>query len=285
MEVPVGLGPLHTQFDGKGYAYTSLYVESAITKWKLPPYAAGTDPKSVVVDKIPVQFNVGHLVTAEGDTRHPQGTYLVAMNKMSKGRHLNVGPSIPESSQLIDISGGKMKMIYEAYTEPEPHFAQLVRREILKPIEFYPKEENKDPNAIWAPKDARVIRNAATHTVEGRIYAIRSYFEPGRVQVQEGDTVVLHVTNAEQQRDEIHGFGIVALNKNVVIDPGETKTLKFIARKSGVYPYYCTNFCSALHQEMQGYLEVVPAGQALAMYRNGEGQMLPAPAHDLAARH
>jgi nitrous-oxide reductase len=273
MEVPVGLGPLHTQFDGKGNAYTSLYVESAIAKWKLPPYPPGTDAKSLVLDKIPVQFNVGHLVTAHGDTRHPKGDFLVSMNKMSKGRHLNVGPSIPESSQLIDITGQKMVMTYEAYTEPEPHFAQLVHRDVLKPIEFYPKAENHHPQAIWAPAEAKVVRNAATRTVEGKVYAIRSYFEPGRVQVQEGDTVVLHITNAEQARDEIHGFGLVAFDKNIVIDPGETKTLKFVARKSGVYPYYCTNFCSALHQEMQGYLEVVPAGRPLVAYANGGGEM------------
>jgi nitrous-oxide reductase len=273
MEVPVGLGPLHTQFDGKGNAYTSLYVESAIAKWKLPPYAPGTDPKSLVLDKIPVQFNVGHLVTAHGDTKHPKGDFLVSMNKMSKGRHLNVGPSIPESSQLIDITGEKMVMTYEAYTEPEPHFAQLVHRDVLKPVEFYPKTESHDPNAIWSAAEAKVTRNAATRTVEGKVFAIRSYFEPGRIQVQEGDTVVLHITNAEQARDEIHGFGLVAFDKNIVIDPGETKTLKFIARKSGVYPYYCTNFCSALHQEMQGYLEVVPAGRPLIAYRHGNGEM------------
>ncbi len=286
MEVPVGLGPLHTQFDGKGNAYTSLYVESAIAKWKLPPYAPGADPKSMVLDKIPVQFNVGHLVTAHGDTRHPKGDWLVSMNKMSKGRHLNVGPSIPESSQLIDIdSGEKMKMVYESYTEPEPHFAQLVHRDVLKPIEFYPKAENRDPNAVWLPADAKVTRNAATRTVEGKVYAIRSYFEPGRIQVQEGDTVVLHITNAEQQRDEIHGFGLVSFDKNVVIDPGETKTLKFVARKSGVYPYYCTNFCSALHQEMQGYLEVVPRGREMALYRNGSGEMLNSTRAAATVRH
>ncbi len=286
MEVPVGLGPLHTQFDGKGNAYTSLYVESAIAKWKLPPYAPGADPKSMVLDKIPVQFNVGHLVTAHGDTRHPKGDWLVSMNKMSKGRHLNVGPSIPESSQLIDIdSGEKMKMVYESYTEPEPHFAQLVHRDVLKPIEFYPKAENRDPNAVWLPADAKVTRNAATRTVEGKVYAIRSYFEPGRIQVQEGDTVVLHITNAEQQRDEIHGFGLVSFDKNVVIDPGETKTLKFVARKSGVYPYYCTNFCSALHQEMQGYLEVVPRGREMALYRNGSGEMLTSTRAAATVRH
>jgi nitrous-oxide reductase len=292
MEVPVGLGPLHTQFDGKGYAYTSLFVESAVAKWKLPPYEAGADPKAMVVDKIPVQFNIGHLVTAHGDTRHPKGDWLVAMNKMSKGRSIKTGPSIPESSQLIDISGdGKMTMVYEAYTEPEPHFAQLVHKDVLKnTIEFYPKAESHHKHAIWEAKDAKVTRNAATRTVEGTVFAIRTYFEPGRIQVQEGDTVILHITNAEQARDEIHGFGLVAFDKNVVIDPGETKTLKFIARKSGVYPYYCTNFCSALHQEMQGYLEVVPRGRPLALYENGQGLMrVPAdarrPRHAAGAGH
>lgn len=274
VEVPVGLGPLHTQFDGKGYAYTSLFVESAVVKWKLPPYPEGVDPKSLVVDKIPVQYNIGHLVTAHGDTRSPRGDYLVAMNKMSKGRHLSTGPSQPESSQLIDIRGEKMVMLYEAYTEPEPHFAQLVHRSVFEPIEFYPKEENRNPNAVWEPKDARVVRNAAKQTVEAWVYAIRTYFEPSRIQVQEGDTVIIHVTNAEQQRDEIHGFGVAEHNVNVVVDPGETKTLKFVADRYGVYPYYCTNFCSALHQEMQGYIEVVPRGTRLSMYRNNEGPML-----------
>jgi len=269
MEVPVGLGPLHTQFDGNGFAYTSLYVESAVAKWKLPPYEANVDPKSLVVDKIPVQFNIGHLVTSHGDTKNPRGDYLIAMNKMSKGRHLNVGPSQPESSQLITIGGARMTMVYEAYTEPEPHFAQLIHRDVIKPIEFYPRAENRDRNAIWAPDGARVTRNAARRTVEGNVYAIRSYFEPGRIQVQQGDTVILHITNAEQQRDEIHGFGVVGYNKNIVIDPGETKTVRFVADRAGVFPFYCTNFCSALHQEMQGYLEVMPAGRRLTMYDAG----------------
>jgi len=273
LEVPVGLGPLHTQFDGKGYAYTSLFVESAVAKWKLPPYDNGVDPKSLIVQKIPVHFNIGHLVTAHGDTRNPRGDYLVAMNKLSKGRHLSVGPSIPESSQLIGIGDGKMTMLYEAFTEPEPHFAQLVHKDVINAIEFYPKAENHHPNAIWTPKEATVVRNAAKRTVEAKIYAIRTYFEPGRIQVQEGDTLILHITNAEQQRDEIHGFAVVGHDKNVIIDPGETKTLKFVADRYGVYPYYCTNFCSALHQEMQGYIEVVPRDRRLTMYRNNDGPM------------
>ena len=253
-EVPVGLGPLHTQFDDQGYAYTSLFVESAIAKWKLGPFT-GND-SALVVAKIPVHFSVGHLVAAHGDTRHPVGRYLISMNKLSKGRHLNVGPSQPESSELIDITGDGMTMLYEAYTEPEPHFAQLVRADLLHPIEVYPKAENTNPNAVWAASDAKITRRPGI--VEAKIYSIRSYFTPNEIEVQQGDSVILYVTNAEQERDMLHGFGIAGYNINVVMDPGETKTIAFRATKPGVYPFYCTNFCSAMHQEMQGYFLVKP---------------------------
>ena len=255
-EVPVGLGPLHTQFDNEGYAYTALFIESAVAKWKLGPFD-GHD-SSLVVAKIPVHFSVGHIVAAGGDTRHPYGKYLVSMNKLSKGRHLNVGPSQPESSQLIDITGTGMKMIYEAYSEPEPHFAQVLKADLITPIEVYPKAENKDPNAIWAAEDGKVTRRGKT--VEAKIYSIRSYFAPSEVEVQQGDSVIFHVTNGEQERDMLHGFGIAGYNINVVMDPGETKTIRLKADKPGVWPFYCTNFCSAMHQEMQGYFLVRPAG-------------------------
>lgn len=263
-EVPVGLGPLHTQFDDQGYAYTSLFIESAIVKWKLGPFD-GND-SALVVAKIPVHFSVGHLVTAHGDTRHPHGKYLVSMNKLSKGRHLNVGPSQPESSQLIDITGTGMTMLYEAYTEPEPHFAQLVKADLLKPIEVYPKAENKDPNAIWAAADGKATRKG--NRVEVKLFSIRSYFAPSAIDVQQGDSVIIHVTNGEQERDMLHGLGIAGYNINVVMDPGETKTIRFKANKPGVWPFYCTNFCSAMHQEMQGYLLVKPNAAASEVARN-----------------
>ncbi len=259
-EVPVGLGPLHTQFDDQGFAYTSLFIESAVVKWRLGPFD-GND-SALVVSKIPVHFSIGHLVAAHGDTRHPLGRYLVAMNKLSKGRHLNVGPSQPESSQLIDITGEGMTMLYEAYTEPEPHFAQLVRADLITPIEVYPKEENRDPNAIWAAGDASVTRQG--NIVRVKLYSIRSYFAPGEIEVQQGDSVVIYVTNGEQERDMLHGVGIAGYNINVVVDPGETKTIAFRATKPGVWPFYCTNFCSAMHQEMQGYLLVKPRGGGAA---------------------
>ncbi len=247
-EVNVGLGPLHTQFDDKGFAYTSLFVESAVAKWQLGTWE--------VVDKIPVSYNIGHLTAAEGDTKSPDGKYLVALNKLSHGRHLSVGPSQPESSQLIDISGEKMSLLYDAFTEPEPHYAQIIKADKLNPIEVYPKEENKHPKAIWDVKDARVERNGKN--VEVYMVAVRSSFEPWNFEVNKGDNVTIYMTNIEQTTDELHGFGLNEYNLNIVADPGETKVIEFTADKAGVFPFYCTNFCSALHQEMQGYLLVKP---------------------------
>ena len=245
-EVEVGLGPLHTQFGPDGYAYTSLFVDSAIAKWKLGTWE--------VVDKVPMSYSIGHLSAAEGDTVSPDGNYLVGLNKLSHGRHLSVGPSQPESSQLVDITGEKMKLLYDAFTEPEPHYAQLVKADKLHPIEVYPKEENHHPLAVWDKEKAGVTREG--NKVIAKVIEVRSTIWPTEITVNQGDTVTVAITNIEQTTDELHGFGLLDYNINVVVDPGETKVFTFKADKAGVYPYYCTNFCSALHQEMQGYLIV-----------------------------
>jgi nitrous-oxide reductase len=246
-EVAVGLGPLHTQFGTNGFAYTSLFVDSAIAKWKLGTWE--------VVDKVPMSYSIGHLAAAEGDTVSPDGNWLVGLNKLSGGRHLNVGPSQPESSQLVDITEEKMKLLYDAFTEPEPHYAQIVKADKIKPIEVYPKEENKHPLAVWDVAQAGVTRQGNKVTV--KMVAVRSTMTPTSFEVNEGDIVTIAITNIEQGADFLHGLGLLDYNINIVVDPGETKTVTFTAKK-GVYPYYCTNFCSALHQEMQGYLIVKP---------------------------
>ncbi len=245
-EVPVGLGPLHTQFGGDGYAYTSLFVDSAIAKWRIGTWD--------VVDKIPVSYSIGHLATAEGDTVSPDGNFMVALNKLSHGRHLNVGPSQPESSQLIDITEEKMKLLADTFTEPEPHYAQIVKADKIHPIEVYPKEESRHPLAVWDLKDASVTRQGGK--VIAKMVMVRSSFTPSAIEVTEGETVTIALTNIEQTTDVLHGFGLLDYNINIVVDPGETKTVTFKADQPGVFPFYCTNFCSALHQEMQGYLVV-----------------------------
>lgn len=268
-EVPVGLGPLHTQYDGKGFAYTSMFIDSCIVKWKLPPWTdeEKKDLNKVVLDKVQTHFSTGHLVVAGSDTKNPYGKWCVAMNKLSAGRHVNVGPSQPESSQLIDISGDKMKMVAEAYTEPEPHFAQILKVSDVQPSEIYPKDENKDPNAVWE-KDATGVKRDG-NKVLAKVLAIRSRFYPDRIDAQVGDELTIAVTNVEQTRDMIHGFGLIEHNINLVMDPGETKTFHIKLTKPGVFPFYCTNFCSALHQEMQGYLVVREASPATAKTTSG----------------
>jgi len=269
-EVPVGLGPLHTQYDGLGNAYTSMFIDSNITKWKLPPWTDDErkDLNKVVLDKVPTHYSTGHLVVAGSDTAHPYGKWLVAMNKLSAGRHVNVGPSQPESSQLIDITGPKMKMVAEAYTEPEPHFAQILKVSDVQPIEVYPKAESTDASAVWEKENTGVTRTGTS--VEAKLIAVRSRFVPDRIDAQVGDDLTIHVTNVEQTRDMIHGFGLAEHNINLVMDPGETRTMHIKLTKTGVFPFYCTNFCSALPQEMQGYLVVSNAGQPVAgaVYRS-----------------
>lgn len=245
--VKVGLGPLHTQFGPDGYAYTTLFVESAVAKWKLGEWK--------VLDKVTVHYSPGHSSAAEGDTVSPDGKYLVALNKLSKDRHLSVGPSHPENMQLIDISGDKMKVINEAPIDPEPHYAQMVKADKIKPILKYEKDE-KRPHSVWKKEDVRIEREGNHVTVHG--LAVWTRFYPDKIEVNEGDKVTIYLTNIDLDQDITHGFAINLYDIDVEVQPGETKKIEFVADKPGVYPFYCSNFCSALHQEMQGYLLVKP---------------------------
>jgi len=264
-KIPVGLGPLHTQFDDKGNAYTSLFLDSQIAKWKVgPPWN--------VVDKIDVYYSIGHLMASEGDTRNPTGDYVVALDKLSKSRYLNVGPTHPEAAQLIDIRGPKMELLYDFPTYLEPHYAQMIRAEKLKPITIYPLAENTHKEAIKRAEDARIERKG--NRVDVYMLAVRTHFTPDKIKVNEGDDVYFHVTNLEQDDDIAHGFGIIWSNDNMQIEPGETKTMHWKAERVGITPFYCSNFCSALHQEMQGLIEVQPRGAKIAAVQRPDAQQV-----------
>src|SRR5690606_7821529 len=139
---------------------------------------------------------------------------------LSHGRHLSVGPSQPESSQLIDISEEKMKLLLDAFTEPEPHYAQIIKADKLKPIEVYAKEENRHPLAVWNVNDAGGTREGNRVTV--KMVAVRSSFTPTHFEVREGDVVTVAITNIEQATDMLHGWALLDHNINLVVDPGET---------------------------------------------------------------
>jgi nitrous-oxide reductase len=254
-QAEIGLGPLHTVFDDKGNAYTSVFIESVVAKWSLK------DLK--VIEKTKVHYNIGHILAAEGDTVSPDGKYVVAMNKMSIDRFTPVGPLMPQNFQLIDISGDKMQLIADMpIGNAEPHYSQMIKADKLKPIKSYPSGTNAitgqlDPNRTEPGKE-RIVRNGTT--VDVYMTAIRSHFVPDQIEVDQGDTVNIHVTSLESADDQTHGLTFDMYNQNVSLEPGKHENLTFVADMPGAFPFYCTEFCSALHLEMQGYLLVKPKG-------------------------
>jgi nitrous-oxide reductase len=249
-----GLGPLHTEFDNKGNAYTSFFVSSEIVKWNIK------DLK--VLDRAPTYYSVGHLTVAGGDTKTPNGKYLVAYNKITKDRYLPTGPELTQSAQLYDISGDKMQMILDFPTIGEPHYAQIAPADLIKnnSTKFYQINNNKNKYVSKGESETKVVREGKN--VHVYMTSIRSHFAPDNIEgIKLGDDVYFHVTNLEQDWDVPHGFGIKgAATAELLIMPGETQTLKWTPDRVGIVPIYCTDFCSALHQEMQGYVRVSPAG-------------------------
>ncbi len=249
-----GLGPLHTEFDANGNAYTSFFVSSEIVKWSVK------DCK--VLDRVPTYYSIGHLCVPGGCTAKPWGKYVIAYNKITKDRYLPTGPELTQSAQLYDISGDKMKLLLDFPTIGEPHYAEAIPADLImkNSQKFYKIEDNNNPYVCKSEKDARVVRNG--NRVDVYMTAIRSHLAPDNIEgVKVGDEVYFHVTNLEQDWDVPHGFAVKgAQNAESLIMPGETRTLKYVADRPGVIAFYCTDFCSALHQEMQGYLRVSPAG-------------------------
>ena len=243
---------MHTEFDDKGFAYTSAFVSSEIVKWKVETRE--------VVDRMPVYYSVGHLSIPGGDSRKPWGKYLVSMNKMTKDRYLPTGPELTQSAQLIDISGEKMKLLSDFPTIGEPHYAQGIPADLVtkNQIKIYKMEDNKNPYATKSPNDAKVVREG--NVVHVYIAAMRSHFTHDNIEgVKVGDEVYFHMTNLEQDWDIPHGFAVMGnQNSEMLVMPGETCSLKWVPERAGIYPMYCTDFCSALHQEMQGYVRVSP---------------------------
>ncbi|MCZ2443978.1 MAG: Sec-dependent nitrous-oxide reductase [Flavobacteriales bacterium] len=256
-----GLGPLHTEFDANGYAYTSMFVSSEVVKWNVK------DLK--VVDRVPTYYSVGHLCVPGGNTRKPFGKYVIAYNKITKDRYLPTGPELTQSAQLYDISGEKMQLILDFPTIGEPHYAQASPTDLIKnngQLKIYKIEDNKHPYVTKSEADCKVVREG--NKVHVYMITIRSHITPDNIEgIKVGDEVYFHITNLEQDWDIPHGFAVKGANTaELLIMPGETVTLKWNPDRVGIFPMYCTDFCSALHQEMQGYVRVSPAGSNVPLY-------------------
>ncbi|NNK18404.1 MAG: Sec-dependent nitrous-oxide reductase [Maribacter sp.] len=260
-----GLGPLHTEFDGKGNAYTTFFISSEVVKWQVGSWE--------VVDRKPTYYSVGHLMIPGGNSRKPFGKYVVAMNKITKDRYLPTGPEMEHSAQIYDISGEKMELIYDFPTHGEPHYAAGCPADLLtaNSKKIYRLDENKHEYATLTADDARVERKG--NEVHIYMSTIRSHFTPDNIEgIKVGDKVYFHITNHEQDFDVPHGFSMIGQGTSeILVMPGQTKTSLWEPKKVGVWPFYCTDFCSALHQEMQGYVRVSPANSNIDIsYSLGE---------------
>ncbi|MBC3869940.1 TAT-dependent nitrous-oxide reductase [Undibacterium oligocarboniphilum] len=249
-EVELGLGPLHTAFDGRGNAYTTLFLDSQVVKWNVDAaikFHKGDKNAKYVVDRLDVQYQPGHLNASQSETRAADGKYLAVGCKFSKDRFLPVGPLHPENEQFIDISGEKMVLLADHPVRGEPHDFIIFKRDLLRPKQVYNLDDF--PLAVKDPKESGVFRNGKKVTV--KLTSQAPAFSMREFKLKKGDEVTLILTNLDKIEDLTHGIAIPKYNVQFVVNPLETASVNFVADKPGVFWLYCTNFCHALHLEMR----------------------------------
>jgi heme/copper-type cytochrome/quinol oxidase subunit 2 len=100
-----------------------------------------------------------------------------------------------------------------------------------------------------------VPRSSTTHeiTLDSRQFE----FAPSRIEVNEGDTVIITL----HADDVVHGFYLDGYGIQERVTPGTSQRIEFVADRAGTFRYRCSVSCGPMHPFMIGELVVGPRTQ------------------------